>query len=285
MNEENSTRQTLESWWDQGRISSDTNRLIVKFLEKNYRHAAFMSASDLAQEIGVSQSSITRFAAMLGFSGFSEWSKEMQAIIRLELSATERLWYAEHPSDDSGDRVLLSEQENLAILQNMINSDRFQAFAKELAYAKRVVFVSVRAAATLLPYAHYFLGKVRPNVELASISDPLWDQLSSEIPSEILIVVIAFPRYPRLLVEWTTHMQTKGFHIAAITDRLTSPVVPLSELSLIVPVTSVSLFDSYAAPLIVLNLLVRQVAALIPNISEKRLEQLEAWDQLQNVYI
>ncbi len=120
---------------------------------------------------------------------------------------------------------------------------------------------------------------------MASIGDPLWDQLSSEDPSEVLVVVIAFPRYPRVLVEWISQMQAKGFHMAAITDRLTSPVIPLTDLSLIVPVTSASLFDSYAAPLIVLNLLVRQVAALIPNISEKRLEQLEAWDQLQNVYV
>ncbi len=285
MNDENSARQTLESWWDLGRTSSDANKLIVKFLEKNYRHAAFMSAADLAQQIGVSQSSITRFAIMLGFSGFSEWSREMQAVIRLELSATERLWYAEHPSDDSGDRVLQSEQDNLARLVNIVSSDRFQAFAKELAFARRIVFVSARASATLLPYAHYFLGKVRPNVEMASIGDPLWDQLSIEDPSEVLVVVIAFPRYPRVLVEWISQMQAKGFHMAAITDRLTSPVIPLTNLSLIVPVTSVSLFDSYAAPLIVLNLLVRQVAALIPNISEKRLEQLEAWDQLQNVYV
>jgi len=285
MNDEMSARQTLESWWQMGRSSSDANRLIVKFLEQNYRHAAFLTAADLAQAIGVSQSSMTRFAVMLGFSGYSEWSKEMQAVIRLELSATERLWYAAHPSDDDGDRVLLSEQENLTTLSRILNSERFYEFAKALADAKRVVFVSARASATLLPYAHYFLSKVKPHVEMASAGDPLWDRLGSENPTDTLVVVIAFPRYPRVLVEWAVQMQVKGFKLAVITDRLSSPIIQAAWISLIVPVTSVSLFDSYASPIIVLNLLVRQVAALIPNVSEARLNQLESWDKAQNVYI
>ena len=285
MNDELSAQQTLESWWQMGRASSDANRLIVRFLEQNYRHAAFMSAADLAQAIGVSQSSVTRFAIMLGFSGYSEWSKEMQAVIRLELSASERLWYAAHPSDDAGDRVLLSEQENLGKLQRILNSERFHALANALANAGRVVFVSARASATLLPYAHYFLGKVRPQVDMASYGDPLWDRLGSESPGDTLIVVIAFPRYPQALIEWAQLMRARGFKIAAITDRLSSPVIQATEISLIVPVTSVSLFDSYAAPIIVLNLLVRQVAALIPEVSEHRLKQIEAWDQAQHVYV
>ncbi|PWI58978.1 hypothetical protein BM613_02595, partial [Sulfoacidibacillus thermotolerans] len=193
----------LEQWWQTARHSSDANRLIVRYLETHYRQAAFMTSAELAKAVGVSQASISRFASLLGFSGFTEWNKAMQQLIRQELSAQDRLWFAQNPQNDEGDRVIQSEQNNLEQLLHITNSQAFYALAQQMARARQVIFASARASATLMPYAHYFLSKVRPHVYQTEPGDSLWDHLAVENATDVLIIALAFPRYPRVPVPYT----------------------------------------------------------------------------------
>ena len=284
MNEEQSASQILAAWWRTGRRGSDANRLIVRYLEEHYRQAAFMTSAELAAAVGVSQASVSRFASSLGYSGYAEWNKQMQQIIRRELSAAERLWFAANPASEEGDRVLQSELRNLEQLDRVARSDAFNQFARLIAKAERVLFVSSRASATLMPYAQYFLSKVRPHVHSASPGSGLWDQLLCEDSDSVLIVAIAFPRYPRALLDLLRQLSERRFTIAALTDQPASPVTAYAQHTLVAPVTTASLFDSYAAPITLLNLLIREVAKLSPERSEERLQMLEQNDQTTGAY-
>lgn len=277
--------QILGRWWETARGGSDAHRIMVRYLERNYRQAAFMTSAELAAAVGVSQASVSRFAVSLGFSGYGEWIKEMQKIIRLELSAADRMWFALHPVDGERDRTLAGEENSLRQLQAVAESPRFLDLARGLSEAGRVVVAGARASATLVPYMAYFLGKVRPDVAAATPGSPLWDQLALDNPSKTLVVALVFPRYSRLLIEWLGGLSDLGFRIAVVTDRLESPAVSFAELALAVPVTAASLFDSYAAPIIALNLLVRRAAQFSPERSRERLRAIEDWDLRQRAYV
>lgn len=284
MNQPSSVPSTLEQWWHIARHSSDVNRLIVLYLETHYRKAAFMTSAELAKEVGVSQASISRFASLLGFLGYTDWNKAMQQLIRQELSATERLWFAYHPQSDEGDRVVQSEQHNLEQLLRITNSTAFSALATQMATARQVIFVSARASATLMPYAHYFLSKVRPQVYQAHPGDTLWEHLPIAEVDRELIVVLGFPRYPRILVEWLQEVRKQPFTIAVITDHEASPLARYADITLAVPVATASLFDSYAAPMTAINLLIREVAQQTATQSQNRLQALEYIDQTKQTY-
>lgn len=264
------------------------NRTISVYIEDNFAKVAFMTSAELADEVGVSQASITRFAHVLGFSGFGEWSKEMQRLIRTELSGPERLWFADHPTlataDESGDRVVLSEYLHLQSLNDILASDEFERLAQAMVDAKRVIFVGARASATLIPYLHYFLSKVRTDVYAAVPGETLWERLPTENPEGTLIVVLAFPRYPTVVIDLVRNLVDRKFSVAAVTDHPNSPVAPHASPLVSVPVTTASLFDSYATPITLCNLLIRRVAQLTPQASMVRLARLENLDRVHGVY-
>ncbi len=284
MNRVSTTPSILEQWWQQARHSSDVNRLIVRYLEIHYRQAAFMTSAELARAVGVSQASISRFASLLGFTGYADWNKSMQQVIRQELSAAERLWFAKHPRSDEGDRVIQSEQENVDQLLQITDSPAFSALAAHMAQAKEVIFVSARASATLMPYAHYFLSKVRPRVYQTQPGDPLWEHLAISDVQNVLIVALGFPRYPRVLVELLQDLHKRTFTIGVLTDHETSPLARYANMALAVPVATASLFDSYAAPITAINLLIREVAQQTTTQSQSRLAALEMMDQDKHIY-
>ncbi|MFB5189311.1 MurR/RpiR family transcriptional regulator [Alicyclobacillus fastidiosus] len=278
----------LDEWVRSGKGGSEVNRTISAYIEEHFSKVAFMTSAELAEQVGVSQASITRFAHSLGFSGFGEWSKEMQRMIRTELSAPERLWFASNPTlsteEETGDRVVLSEHLHLQSLSDIIASAEFEALVRAIVDAKRVIFVGARASATLIPYLHYFLSKVRREVYAAVPSDTLWGRLLVEDPAGTLIIALAFPRYSRATVELVRELENQGFSIAAVTDHPDSPIAAHATPVVCVPVTTVSLFDSYATPITLFNLLIRRVAQLTPEVSKERLAEIEYLDQKHRVY-
>jgi DNA-binding MurR/RpiR family transcriptional regulator len=281
-------KSALDEWIKSGKSGSEVNRVISSYIEENFTKVAFMTSAELAEAVGVSQASITRFAHSLGFAGFGEWSKEMQRMIRAELSGPERLWFADHPTlstpDASGDRVVLSEHLHLESLNHILASQVFEDLAQAIVQAHRVILVAARASATLIPYLHYFLSKVRPNVEAAVPGDVLWERLPAEQPDGVLVVALAFPRYPRVLVERVKELVDSGFQVAAVTDHPNAPVAAHLSTVVAVPVTTASLFDSYATPIALFNLLIRRVAQLTPEASMQRLNQIEEQDRRHGVY-
>jgi len=283
------TSRTLEDWWRAAESGPETSRLIARFLRHSYRQAAFLSSAELANSVGVSQASISRFAITLGFSGYGAWVKALQSVIRLELSASDRLWFVAHPvADEDGDthdRVLMQETQNLLALEEITRSVAFHQIVERIAESHQVAILSTRASGTLAPYLHYFLGKIKANVRLIDPCGPDWDRLLTEDPDLTLIFALVYPRYPRALVEYLSLLQDRHFHVLGLTDCGESPLFATAEIALTVPVAAASLFDSYAAPMVALNLIIRHVAQITPEDSGRRLKQIEELDQMRRVYM
>lgn len=280
------TAMTLETFHAQVAAAAQTssiNQQIAEHISDHYREVSFMTASELAHVIGVSQASISRFSVAMGFSGFTDFVRTLQGLVREQWNTPERAVYVQPQWSPQADLLVAQEIQNLEGLPDLVADTHVQAMAKAIAGARRVILAGARASSTIVPYAAYFLSKVKDGVEIATPNTPLWETFGLNPDPEALVVAWVFPRYPQPLVTWLERLRQENIPVAAFTDRWVSPAVQLADPVVVVPVASASLFDSYAAPFVLINYIIRQVAALRPGLNQ-RLEALEARDQANHAF-
>ena len=109
---------TIES--NMGSFSKGQKR-IANYILQDYDKAAFMTASKLGKLVGVSESTVVRFASELGYDGYPSMQRALQEMIRSRLTSTQRIQQA-------GD--LFSGKDVLAtVIQN--DMDKLQMVADE----------------------------------------------------------------------------------------------------------------------------------------------------------
>ena len=262
---------------------SGTHKEIAKYVMHHLREVSLMSASRLAATIQVSQASISRFCATMGFSGYADFVHTVQDLVREEWRAPDRLTYVSSDHTAHADTLVSQEIENLERLQQLARDPAIDRVADLIHRAGRLVLTGSRASATLIPYAAYFLSKIRDHVIIATPGTTQWDTIPVTAEPDTAVLAWVFPRYPTATVDWLHAIHRRGLPIAVFTDRLSSPVLDIADVTVVVPVASASLFDSYAAPMVLMNLLVRRVARQSPQIA-MRLHALETWDQTHHTY-
>ncbi|WP_173677116.1 MurR/RpiR family transcriptional regulator [Sulfobacillus sp. hq2] len=275
---------TIESFAERiRRIADDSpaNQQIAEYLDDHLRDVSFMSSAELAKQTGVSQASITRFCTAMGFAGYGDFVHALQNVVREEWKAPERTIYLRPSLPEDADPLLVQEITNLENLPEILESESMARLVDLVARAERVVLAGARISSTLIPYAAYCLAKVRNGIEVATPGSVLWDNFTPQ-PGTVIVGWV-FPRYPQTLLDWLQQALHSGVPVAVLTDRWMSPAMAWADPALVVPVSNASLFDSYVAPMFLVNYLTRQVAQRVPAVRE-RLEQLEERDQRLGVY-
>ncbi|NMP24535.1 MurR/RpiR family transcriptional regulator [Sulfobacillus harzensis] len=267
---------------DQG-SSSSAFRQIGQYVADHLRDVSLMSAVELAEACDVSQSTVSRFCMSLGFSGFADFVRTLQDLVREEWKAPDRTRYLHHPTPSEDDPLIAEEMTNLSQLPLICESTEAKAMVQFILRSPRLVLAGARASATMMPYAAYFLSKIRDSVECATPDTPQWTALASHVQPDTAVLAFVFPRYSAVLLDWLADVARWATPIAAITDRPHTPVESLARPVAVVPVARASLFDSYAAVMVFINYLIREAAAATPNI-EARLQALEDYETRRHVY-
>jgi DNA-binding MurR/RpiR family transcriptional regulator len=279
-----STLEDLQTQVLEQRSLSTAHRLIADFVAHHLRDVSLMSATELAEACQVSQSSVSRFCMGLGYTGFAEFVRALQDLVREEWQAPDRTRYLRRVEASADlDPLIAEETDNLKQLQAVVNSPACDAMVQFVLRFPRLILAGARASATVIPYAAYFLSKIRDNVEIATPDTPLWATLASHAQPDAAVLAFVFPRYSTVLLEWLDDVSRWATPMAAVTDRPQSPVRTWAHPMVVVPVARASLFDSYAAVVVFLNYLVRQAAAQTPHI-EARLQALEHYETTHHVY-
>lgn len=263
---------------------SSTYEKLAAYIEKNYMSILFMTAGELATEANVSQGSVSRFCSALGYRGYNDFLRNLQKFVSEEITAPQRLQYISGNNNNNKIRNILEmEHKNIDDLEAIISQPPYNELVHKLVEAEKVVLLSARMSATMLPYTCYILNKIRSNVVQITPHDPSWDTLSLENPEKTLVFGIVFPRYPNTLIAKFQELKERGFTIAAITDSMISPVSKIADPIIYVPITISSIFDIYSTPMILLNLLLRDVAKRIGGLQD-RLDALEKLESKNNIY-
>jgi DNA-binding MurR/RpiR family transcriptional regulator len=259
---------------------------IADYIIRHYDKAAFLTAARLASEVGVSESTVIRFAILLGYKGYPEFQSGLQKIIVEQLTSTERLELSIHSEkkDDLFSRTFLKEADNIKGTYKNISPDDFEAMVDILLKSKRIFVTGLRASTCLAQYFAFQLGRIRENViGITQGGRDSWDLIRGGGPEDLLIA-IAFPRYPRETVELVDFALHRKMQVAGITDRMASPIARRCRPTLLVPIELVTFIDLYSAPLTLMAALIAEVAIRDESDSFACLERFEDFVKQSKVY-
>ena len=260
---------------------SKGQKQIARFILEHYDKAAFMTASRLGVTVGVSESTVVRFATELGYDGYPHLQRALQEMIRNKLTSVQRMEVA---GDRMGGRdvlqtVLHADTDMIRVTLDEIDRDAFQGAVDALMGAKRIYILGVRSSSALASFLGFYFNLLFENVTLVhtnSVSE-IFEQVLRVGPGDVLFG-ISFPRYSSRAVKTMHYANRKGARVIAVTDSKASPIAAYASHLLLAHSDMASVVDSLAAPLSVIN-------ALIVAVSLRRLEaRRELLTELENLW-
>nr|WP_099313334.1 MurR/RpiR family transcriptional regulator [Clostridium paraputrificum] len=237
---------------------SKGQKLIAEYILKNYDKAAFMTAAKLGISVGVSESTVVRFANELGFLGYPKLQKALQELIKNKLTTVQRLElsndFASHGAALKG--VLKADMENIRATLEKINPYTFEDVLNSIFEAKNIYIIGLRSSTALAEFLGFYLNIILQNVRIVSygISD-IFEQMIN-IGEGDLVIGIGFPRYATKTIDVLDFSKARGAKVVAITDSLLSPLAAKADSTLIAQSNMASFVDSLVAPLSVINALI-----------------------------
>ena len=266
---------------------SKGQKRIAAYVTEHYDKAAYMTASKLGETVGVSESTVVRFATEIGYDGYPKLQKAMQEMIRDKLTSVQRI---EVTSNRIGEEDVLTSILNQDIdkIRRTVEETDHKAFdlaVDNIVKAKRIYIFGVRSTASLAHFLGYYLELMFDNVRIITTTshNQTYEQMF-RICSDDVFIGISFPRYSNMAVDAMRFARQRGADVIAITDSMISPLVSNADQVLIARSDMASVVDSLVAPMSLLNAIV--VAAVLRRKDEvvdtfKRLE--EVWNS-QDIY-
>ena len=264
---------------------SKGHKKIAAYIEENYDKAAFMTAAALGQKVGVSESTVVRFATELGFKGYPELQKELQQLIKSKLTAVQRMEVSENLIGDSDiiTSVLNGDIELIRATAEKTSREAFKNAVSEINRAKRIYILGVRSSAALASFLAFYFNLVFDAVTLidtASASE-MFEQMF-RIDEKDVCIAISFPRYSKQTVNALRFIADRGAKIIAITDTDKSPIASFANHLLVARSDMASVVDSLTAPLSLINALIAGVTLSRRNEVYENFNKLEhIWDVYQ----
>lgn len=266
---------------------SKGQRLIARYITESYDKAAFMTANRLGKTVGVSESTVVRFAVDLGFDGYPSMQKAMQEMVLNRLTSVQRIEVANDRigNQDVVSMVLQSDMEKLRRTGETLDREEFRAAVKAILGAKRVFILGVRSAAPLANFLGYYLNYMFNNVHIVTTSGTgeMFEKIVG-VNSDDVVIAFSFPRYSTSTVKGAQYCRSTGATVIGLTDTKLSPLGQNSDHVLVTKSDMVSLVDSLVAPLSVVNALVVAIAAQREEELSKRFNSLERIWEEYNVY-
>ena len=238
---------------------SKGQKRIADYILSDYDKAAFMTASKLGGLVGVSESTVVRFAALLGYDGYPAMQKALQEMVRSKLTSIQRIQASNDRlfGSDVVTSVLQTDMEKIRIAIEELDRSVFNAVVDKLVAARHIYILGVRSSSFLAGYLHFYLHLIFENVTLVT-SNSAGDILESILrigPGDVL-VGISFPRYSKSTVKGVQFAHDRGADVVAITDSDISPLYPLASAVLMARSDMISFVDSLVAPFSLLNALI-----------------------------
>ena len=264
---------------------SKGQKLIANFILESYDKAAFMTASRLGKTVKVSESTVVRFAAELGYDGYPAMQKALQEMIRSKLTTIQRI---EVSNDRIGDHdilsmVMQSDIEKIRLTMEETDQAQFQRAVDAIVGARHIYILGVRSAAAIASFLGFYFTLIFQNVTIihTTSASEVFEQLLHIGPEDV-IIGISFPRYSRRTVKAMQFAHDRGAEAIAITDSGASPLTPYSSITLLAKSDMASFVDSLVAPLSLVNALIVAIGRKKNDDLSHTFESLERiWDEYE----
>ncbi len=264
---------------------SKRQKLIADYILKNYDKAAFLTAARLGETVGVSESTVVRFATELGYKGYPGFQKALEELVRIKLNSIQRMevTYGRITQSEILESVLNSDIDKIKQTLTNIDQNAFEMAVDTILNARRIYIIGIRSCSPLAEFLGFYLNLICDNVipVRTNGSSEVFEQLI-RVNEDDVVIGISFPRYSMRTLKALEFASNRKAKVITLTDSIHSPINLYSSCNLIARSDMASIVDSLVAPLSVINALV--VALCMKKQKEviTTLETLEGiWDEYQ----
>ena len=266
------------------RFSKGQKRL-ADYVQENYDKAAFLTAAKLGEAVGVSESTVVRFASQVGYKGYPEFQKALEELVRTKLNSIQRMEvaYGRIARGEILQTVLQSDIEKIKQTLECADKKAFEQAVDTILEARKIYVIGIRSCAPLANFLTFYLNLVRGDVISVhtNSASEIFEQLI-RINEEDVIIGISFPRYSVRTLKALEFASNRKAKVITLTDSVHSPMTIYSSCNLIAKSDMASIVDSLVAPLSVINALVVALCMKKQDEVIQTLERLEdIWDEYQ----
>lgn len=264
---------------------SKGQKILATYITDNYDKAVFLTAAKMGQVVGVSESTVVRFATHLGYKGYPEFQKALEEMVRNKLNSIQRMevTYGRISQSHILETVLQSDQEKIKDTLEHIDEHAFELAVDTIIKAKHIYIVGIRSCAPLAAFMAFYFNLMFENVTLLQTnnSSELFEQMV-RISKDDVIIGISFPRYSMRTLKAMEFANNRNAKVITLTDSVHSPMNLYSSCNLIARSDMASILDSLVAPLSVINALIVALCMKKQGEVAKTLETLEdIWNEYQ----
>lgn len=281
---ENSTNELQMRIEEKYRDLSKGQKRVAEYVLDNYDKAVFLTAARLGEVVGVSESTVVRFATQLGYKGYPEFQKALEELVRNRLNSIQRMkvTYGRISQSQILETVLQSDIEKIKQTLNGIDHLAFNQAIDTILNARKIYVLGIRSCAPLAAFMSFYLNLLCDNVIAVNTnsSSEIFEQLI-RIGEEDVIIGISFPRYSQRTLKALEFARKRKAKIITLTDSVHSPINIYSSCNLIARSDMASIVDSLVAPLSVVNAL---IVALCMKKQEEVIGTLETLEQIWGEY-
>ncbi len=264
---------------------SKGQKLIANYILDHYDKAAYLTASKLGAYVGVSESTVVRFAIELGFEGYPEFQHSLQEIMRNRLTSFQRIEVTNSLIGDENilERVLISDAEKIRRTLEEVDQASFERAIEKIVSANRIYILGVRSSSSLASFLNFNFQMIFDNVKFIQTTSgsEMFEQIM-QIGKGDVMIAISFPRYSKRIINAVEYARSKNADVVALTDSKVSPIASIADELLIAQSDMISFVDSLVAPLSIINAIVMAVSRKKQKEVTERLRILEqVWDQYE----
>lgn len=261
---------------------SKGQKLIAQYILNNYDKVAFMTACKLGETVGVSESTVVRFANALGYSGYPKLQAALQELIKNKLTTVQRVEMANDYSDENTilNKILKGDIDNIRETLEEIDGEAFQEATTRLLKARKIYILGMRTSFVVAQYLGFYLGIILDNVHTVRMDmGDAFEQIV-RIGEDDVVIAFSFPRYSKKSFQLVKYAKEKGAHVISITDSLFAPIASVSDNTLIVKSNMASFVDSLVPAMSVANALAVAVGMKEKEDIKEHFDDLEQmWDK------
>ncbi len=240
-----------------------------------------MTASLLGSEVGVSESTVVRFATEMGFDGYPQFQQQIREAGRVRLTSVQRINVANHRMDEGEvlDRILLADAEKIKSTLETIDRQAFEKAVDMILSARNIYILGMRSSAVLAEFMNYYFGLLFDNVRLIRPAggSEIFEHIM-KVRADDVFVAISFPRYTTGIVNATEYASKTGAGVIAISDSMSSPIVTHADVALIAKSEMASFVDSLVAPMSIINAMIAYIG------KKKHAEVTQTLERLETVW-
>lgn len=267
---------------------SKSHKKIATFILDHYEQAAFMTAAKLGATVGISESTVVRFAYCLGYEGYPEFQEALAEWVKNKLNSVQKIGakYGKSTQSEILTAVLAADMENINATIEHVDPQAFETAVETVLNAEHVYIIGIRSCEPLARFLYFYLNMIRGNVILlaSTSTSEIFEQMI-RIDEKDAMIGISFPRYSMRTLKALEFANDRNAKVISITDTIHSPMCLYSSCNLMARSEMVSIVDSLVAPLSLINALVVALCLKRPDDVRKTLESLEdVWDNYQ-VYL